>query len=131
MARVPWADSASLRATAMARSPMLSFATDPTRLSSVRLRNPLPLGLKEVGDDMLRAYLDAAMRRARYDILPNEEGYYGEIPGLNGVWANASTLEACREELLSALEDWVVVGLQLGHDLPEIDGIALSAPQTV
>ncbi len=80
---------------------------------------------------MLRAYLDAAMRRARYEILPDDGSYYGEIPGLDGVWANAATLEACREELASALEDWVVAGLHLGHDLPEIDGIVLSTPQTV
>ncbi len=80
---------------------------------------------------MLRAYLDAAMRRARYEILPDDGSYYGEIPGLDGVWANAATLEACREELASALEDWVVAGFHLGHDLPEIDGIVLSTPQTV
>jgi predicted RNase H-like HicB family nuclease len=80
---------------------------------------------------MLRAYLDAAMRRARFETLPDDRSTYGEIPGLDGVWANASSLEACREELASALEDWVVVGLQLGHDLPEIDGITLSTPQVV
>jgi predicted RNase H-like HicB family nuclease len=78
---------------------------------------------------MLRAYLDAAMRRVRYEILPDDGGYYGEIPGLDGLWANAPTLEGCREELASALEDWVVAGLQLGHELPDIDGISLSIPQ--
>jgi predicted RNase H-like HicB family nuclease len=61
---------------------------------------------------MLRGYLDAAMRRARYEILPDDGSYYGEISGLDGLWANATTLEACRDELASALEDWVVAGLQ-------------------
>ena len=79
---------------------------------------------------MLRAYLDAAMRRAKYEILP-DGSYYGDIPGMDGVWANAPTLEACREELASALEDWVVTGLQLGHELPEVDGISLPSPQVV
>jgi predicted RNase H-like HicB family nuclease len=79
---------------------------------------------------MLRRYLDAAMHRARYEILPDNGSYYGEIPGLDGVWANAVTLETCREELASALEDWVVAGLRLGHDLPGIDGTALPIPQT-
>jgi predicted RNase H-like HicB family nuclease len=74
---------------------------------------------------MLRDYPDAAMRRARYETLSDDEGYYGEIPGLDGLWANAPTLEACREELASALEDWVTMGLQLGHQLPEIDGVVL------
>jgi hypothetical protein len=35
-------------------------------------------------------------------------------------------LEECREELQSTLEDWLVLGLQLGHDLPVIDGINLN-----
>ena len=78
---------------------------------------------------MLRAYLDAALRRATYEILPDDSSYYGEIPGLEGVWANSPTLESCREELASALEDWVVAGLQLGHHLPAIEGISLAAPQ--
>jgi predicted RNase H-like HicB family nuclease len=78
---------------------------------------------------MLRQYLDAALRHARYEILPDDGSYYGEIPGLDGVWANAENLEACREELASALEDWVVAGLQPGHGIPEIDGIRLATPQ--
>ena len=80
---------------------------------------------------MLRAYLDAAMRRAHYEILPDDTSYYGEILGFEGIWANAGTLEECRNELASTLEDWVMVGLQLGHELPEVDGITLSHPQTV
>jgi predicted RNase H-like HicB family nuclease len=78
---------------------------------------------------MLRAYLDAAMAHARIERLDGDEGYYGEIPGLDGLWASAPTAEACREELASALEDWVVAGLQLGHELPPMDGLALSAPR--
>ena len=45
---------------------------------------------------MLTNYIQAAMRKAQYEILPNEELYFGKIPGLQGVWANAATLEACR-----------------------------------
>ena len=67
---------------------------------------------------MLTAYINAAMRKAHYEILPNGEGYFGTIEGLQGVWANADTLEACREELQEALEEWIVLGLRLGHQLP-------------
>ena len=38
------------------------------------------------------------MRKAHYEILPDGEGYFGSITDLQGVWANADTLEACREE---------------------------------
>ena len=74
---------------------------------------------------MLTAYIQAALRQARYEILPDGEGYYGSVPALPGVWANAETLEACREELQEVLEEWIVLGLRMGHALPAIDGIAL------
>lgn len=75
---------------------------------------------------MLTAYIRAAMNRATYELLGNGEGYYGEIPGLQGVWANKDTLEGCRNELQSALEDWIWLGLRLGHTIPPLDGIDLS-----
>jgi len=73
---------------------------------------------------MLIAYILSAMRLAKYEILEDGQ-YYGEIPGFQGVWAQAENLEACREELQSALEDWLVLGIRMGHQLPEIAGIQL------
>ena len=74
---------------------------------------------------MLTTYIRAAMCHAAYEIL--EDGtYYGEIPGLAGVFADASTLEACRDELQSVLEGWIMLGLRLGHELPSVDGYHLS-----
>ena len=73
---------------------------------------------------MLITYIHSAMRLAKYEIL--EDGhYYGEIPGFQGVWAQADDLETCREELQSALEDWLVLGLRMGHKLPAVAGIQL------
>jgi predicted RNase H-like HicB family nuclease len=57
---------------------------------------------------MLTAYISAAMARARYKII-DDGSYFGEIPGLRGVWANAKTLEACRHELQEVLEDWLAL----------------------
>jgi hypothetical protein len=42
---------------------------------------------------MLTAYINAALRKARYEILPEGEGYCGAIEGLQGIWAQADTLE--------------------------------------
>ncbi len=42
----------------------------------------------------------------------------GEIPGFDGVWGNAPTFEACRDDLMSVLEGWIVLGLRVGHELP-------------
>ena len=74
---------------------------------------------------MLTAYINAALRKAHYEILPDGEGYFGTIEGLQGVWAQADTLEACREELREVLEEWIILGLKMGHPLPSIDGITL------
>jgi predicted RNase H-like HicB family nuclease len=75
---------------------------------------------------MLTEYIKAAMRRARYKILPEDGSFYGEVPGLQGVWANADTLEACRDELEDVLEEWIVLSLVKNLPIPTIDGIDLS-----
>jgi predicted RNase H-like HicB family nuclease len=75
---------------------------------------------------MLTAYIQAAMRRAHYEMMEDAEPFFGSIPDCPGVWASGASLEACREELQSALEDWIVLGLRLGHTLPVIDGVAVA-----
>jgi predicted RNase H-like HicB family nuclease len=71
---------------------------------------------------MIRQYIDAAMRRASYEILPEDSTYYGEIGGLEGVYANAPTLEACRDELEEVLEEWIFFRVSRGLDVPVVDG---------
>ena len=75
---------------------------------------------------MLTAYISAAMRQAHYEILPEDEGYLGTISDLQGVWANAKTLETCREELQEILEEWIILGLKMGHTIPIINNIDLN-----
>jgi predicted RNase H-like HicB family nuclease len=48
---------------------------------------------------MLTGYVQAAMRRAHYEILEEEKPYFGTIPGFEDVWAVGATPEGCREEL--------------------------------
>jgi len=60
---------------------------------------------------MLTSYIRAAMRQARYEIVEDDGSFYGEIPALPGIWANATTLEACREELESVLEGWLLLSV--------------------
>ena len=74
---------------------------------------------------MLTTYIQAAMRHAHYEIL-EDNTYYGEIPGLQGVYANEATLETCRETLQEVLEGWIILGLQLGHELPTIDNLRIT-----
>jgi predicted RNase H-like HicB family nuclease len=73
---------------------------------------------------MITDYIREAMKLAQYEKL--EDGsYYGEIPGFQGVYANEGTLETCREELMSTLEDWILFSISKHFDLPVISGIKL------
>jgi predicted RNase H-like HicB family nuclease len=71
---------------------------------------------------MLTSYIRAAIRQARYEIVEDDGSFYGDIPAVPGVWANAKTLEACREELESVLEGWVLVSIADRSPIPVIDG---------
>jgi predicted RNase H-like HicB family nuclease len=73
----------------------------------------------------LTAYIEAALELACYDKL--EDGTFaGEIPRLHGVVAFADNLRQCERELRSVLEDWILVGLRLGHRLPRLAGVDLN-----
>jgi predicted RNase H-like HicB family nuclease len=74
---------------------------------------------------MLTAYIRAAMGRAKYEILPDDGSYYGEVPGFQGVYADAGTLEGCREELESTLEDWILFRVSRNLALPEVGGLTI------
>ena len=78
---------------------------------------------------MLTAYITAALRKAHYELLSGDEGYFGTIQGLDGVWAQAASLEECRDELQEVLEEWIILGLRMGHPIPAIDGIALTVQE--
>jgi predicted RNase H-like HicB family nuclease len=75
---------------------------------------------------MLTEYIRAAMHHATYEILEDDGTFFGRLPDCQGVWANEKTLEACRDDLESALEDWLLVGISLHHQLPIIDGIDIN-----
>lgn len=79
---------------------------------------------------MLIKYIEAAMHRATYELLEDDQTFYGRIPECQGVWANAQTLEACRDQLQEVLEGWIILGLRLGHTLPAINRIDLTPDLT-
>jgi predicted RNase H-like HicB family nuclease len=74
---------------------------------------------------MLLEYIQAALRHAKYEILADDGSYYGEILECNGAYANARTLEDCREQLREVLEEWVLFRVHRNLSLPVIDGIKL------
>jgi predicted RNase H-like HicB family nuclease len=78
---------------------------------------------------MLMNYIKAAMHHARYEILPDDGTYYGEISECNGVYANADNLEACREQLQEVLEDWILFRIYKNLSIPVIDGIRIAVEE--
>ena len=80
-----------------------------------------------MGTFILSDYLETALAQAEYDKL--EDGSFsGRIPACKGVIAFGMSLRECETELRSTLEDWVLVGLKLGHELPVIADLNLNAP---
>lgn len=74
---------------------------------------------------ILTDYVNKALSKAVYDKL--EDGTFsGRIPLCVGVLAFGDSLQKCEDELRSTLEDWILVGLKLGHTLPVIGGINLN-----
>ena len=74
---------------------------------------------------ILTDYVNQALAQAAYDKL--EDGTFaGRIPACTGVVAFGITLAECEENLRSTLEDWILVGLKLGHALPVIGDIDLN-----
>ena len=73
---------------------------------------------------MIVEYLNAALERANYEIIDDEEPFYGDIPGIDGVWATGKTLEGCRRNLAQAFEDWVLFSIYRGVLGPLLAGPA-------
>lgn len=66
---------------------------------------------------MLTDFLAKQLKNARYKLL-KDGSYFGEIPGIQGVWANAKNLENCRKELQEILEGWVLLKIRDNEKVP-------------
>jgi predicted RNase H-like HicB family nuclease len=74
---------------------------------------------------ILTDYIDRAIGEAEYDKL-EDNSFAGRIASCKGVVAFAPSLKECEGELRSTLEEWILLGLKLGHSLPVVSGIDLN-----
>ena len=74
----------------------------------------------DLNNNMITNFIYKKLRIAKYKIL-EDKTYFGEIPGLKGVWANGKTLEICRQELQEVLEDWLVLTIGSDKKIPGFD----------
>ncbi len=45
---------------------------------------------------MLIEYIEESLKRAHYDMIDDEEPFYGEVKELKGVWATGNKLSMAR-----------------------------------
>jgi predicted RNase H-like HicB family nuclease len=69
--------------------------------------------------DMIREYVETALRKARYEKL-RDGTFYGEVPRLRGVLATGASLETCRDQLAEVVEEWVLVRVARGLSVPPL-----------
>ena len=78
---------------------------------------------------MLTRYIEAALERAHYEIIKDEEPFFAEVPGLDGVWATGKSLEECSRNLLEAVEDWLFFSIAKGLPIPALGNATIRAPE--
>ena len=77
---------------------------------------------------MIREYVEAALRAARYEKV--EDGTFcAEVPELRGVLAIGETLEECRHQLGEVVEEWVLVRVARGLEVPAMGAVEVKVKQ--
>lgn len=73
---------------------------------------------------MITKYIDEALARARYERL--EDGpLCATVPGLRGVMALGRNVKECRSRLAEVVEEWVLVRVARGLDVPKLGRISV------
>jgi len=80
---------------------------------------------------MLVEYIEEALKRAHYEIIDDEEPYYGEVKELKGVWATGKTLEECRQNLKEVIEGWILVSVKKRLKIPELGSVSIKEIEDV
>jgi len=79
---------------------------------------------------MLSEYIHKVLGKARYKVL--EDGtWFAEIPGFEGVWANAVTVEECRHELVEVLEEWLLLKIRDRDSISEIEDVTIQIKEMI
>ena len=73
---------------------------------------------------MIFEYCQRVIEKAEYKKI--EDGtWFAGIPGFEGVWANGESVEKCRKDLISVLEEWIILKLRDQDPIPVVDGLTV------
>ena len=78
---------------------------------------------------MIIEYVTEALKRARIEKIDDQEPYYGEVPGLKGVWATGRTHDECRKRLSEVIDGWILVRLRRGLAVPPLGRCRIEPPR--
>ena len=71
---------------------------------------------------MIIEYCQKAIERAEYKKL-DDGSWFGEIPGFQVVWTNCDSVEKCRNELVTVLEEWLLLKVRDCDTVPDLAGL--------
>ncbi len=72
----------------------------------------------------LSKYVEAALKQADYE--KDENGVViGKVPEASGFFAQGDTFEEARANLQDVIEGNVILALQLGLEIPKIEGVEM------
>jgi predicted RNase H-like HicB family nuclease len=80
---------------------------------------------------MILQYIQSALESAHYEMIEDDEPFYGEVPQLEGVWATGKTLEECRRNLADTIEDWLLFSIAKGLPIPLLGEISIQVSDKV
>lgn len=67
-------------------------------------------------------YLDAALEKGEYE--RDENGIIvAQVPSMDGFYAQGETFEEARQNLREVIEGNILLALQLGWEIPAIEGV--------
>lgn len=74
----------------------------------------------------LREYVQEALKNAVYEKGEVLDAIIAEVPDLPGCFAQGRNFEEAREDLIDAIELWVMSALMDGDEIPVINGCRLA-----
>lgn len=77
-------------------------------------------------DGSLSEYIGEVLKNAVYEKGEELDVIVAEAPDLPGCVTQAATFEEARENLVDAIEVWVLSGLRCGEDPPVVNGCRLA-----
>ncbi|MBF0551032.1 MAG: type II toxin-antitoxin system HicB family antitoxin [Deltaproteobacteria bacterium] len=74
-------------------------------------------------------YVRTALKAAEYHKDTEVGCVAATVPVLPGCMTQADNFEEARDNLIDAIELWIMVGLREGEEMPEVNGVRLATSQ--